>query len=630
MTQMTVQQAIELALRHHTAGDLATAENIYRQILAVEPTNVDALNNLGVALQMGRRWREAEMAFKRAIQLNPNFANALGNLGECLRTQRRLDEAIQALARAVQLQPESPDLLYNLGTALDDAKRHDEAIAALQKSVSIRNDYPLAFVNLAAALMARDRYSEGIVALQRAIELDPKNPMPHNNLAHAYLKTGDPDHAVETFFRAADLEGRRDLSYLSNALLAMHYRARYDPAEVYKAHVDFGEHAAKQYPPVARPPENKDPNRRLRVAYISADFCRHSVAFFIEPILRNHDRNAFEIVCYNDTVAHDPITSRLRPLPAAWLDTATLNDEEMTQRVMNDRIDILVDLAGHTARNRMPTFARKPAPLQVSYLGYPNTTGLPTMDYRITDAIADPPGEADAIHTEKLVRLARTAWCYEPAPDSPPPLAPPALTKGFVTFGSLNALMKINESFARVWSQILAAVPKSRVRFKTGALRDDNARQRLHDLLVRVGIDESRFDLLPPIENYAEHLAVYNGIDVALDTYPYNGTTTTCDALWMGVPVVTLAGKSHVSRVTSSILSAVGLSDWSTDSTEAYIARAVSAAHELDALSDLRLRLRETMAKSPLMDGAGLARELERVYRTMWQTYCTGAAPAAI
>jgi predicted O-linked N-acetylglucosamine transferase (SPINDLY family) len=626
MTQMTVQQAIELALRHHTAGDLATAENIYRQILAVEPNNVDAWNNLGVALQQSRRWRDAEMAFRRALQLQPNFPNALGNLGECLRTQRRLGEAIDVLARSVQLDPENPDLQYNYGTALDDAKRHEEAIAALQKSIAIRPTYPLAFVNLAASLMARDRYSEGVEALEKAIELDPKNPMSVNNLAHAYLKTGEMDRAVETFYRAAELDGKRDMSYLSNYLLAMHYQAPIDPVRLFNAHVEFGKLAARQLPPVARPPVDKNPDRRLRIAYVSADFCRHSVAFFIEPILRHHDRSVFEVVCYNDTVAQDPVTQQLRPLPTYWRDTATLNDEELAQQVVADRIDIFVDLVGHTARNRMPTFARKPAPVQVSYLGYPNTTGLATMDWRITDAIADPPGQTESLHTERLFRLSRPAWCYQPAPQSPPIVPPPALQRGYVTFGCLNALMKMNEPLMRNWAEILAGVPTARMIIKTGALRDANARKRLHDALLRLGIDESRFDLLPPIENYADHLAVYNDIDIALDTFPYNGTTTTCDALWMGVPVLTEAGRTHVSRVSTSLLSAVGLSEWSTDSPPAYVARAIAAAADLAVLAELRSRLREAMKSSPIMDGAGLARELERAYRTMWREFCGAGA----
>ena len=623
MTQLTIQQALELALQHHTRGDLATAENIYRQILAIDPNNVDGWNNLGVALQQSRRWREAEYAFRRALALHPNFANALGNLGESLRTQRRLGEAIEVLARGVQLEPESPDLLYNYGTALDDAKRHDEAIAALQKSVQIRPTYPLAFVNLAASLMARDRYSEGIAALERAIELDPRNPMSVNNLAHAYLKTGEIDRAVETFYRAADLDGRKDSSYLSNALLASHYKAELDPVALFKAHVEFGELAARQLPPVQRPPENRDPNRRLRIAYVSADFCRHSVAFFIEPILRNHDRTMFEVVCYNDTVAHDPVTQQLRGLPTHWIDTNTLNDEEMVQRVIGDRIDIFVDLAGHTARNRMGAFARKPSPVQVSYLGYPNTTGLGTMDWRITDAVADPPGETESLHTEKLFRLNRPAWCYQPGRESPAIGPLPARRKGYFTFGCLNALMKMNRPLMRRWVQIVHGVPGSRLIVKTGALKDVNARQRLHDQLVELGLEESRFDLLPPIESYADHLAVYNDIDVALDTCPYNGTTTTCDALWMGVPVLTESGKTHVSRVGASLLSAVGLNDWVTHSGEAYVARAIAVAADLETLAALRLRLRETMQNSPIMDGAGLARELERAYRDMWKHFCT-------
>jgi predicted O-linked N-acetylglucosamine transferase (SPINDLY family) len=621
MAEITIQQAIDLALQHHAAGDLATAENIYRQIIQVEPNHVDAWNNLGVALQQRRQWREAEMAFRRALQLKPMFPNALGNLGECLRTQRRLQEAVAVLQQAVQIDPNNGDLHYNLGTALDDCKRHDDAIASLQRSIQLKPNYPMAHLNLGAALMARDRYSEGVLALKRAIELNPKDPMAHNNYAHALLKTGQPDKAVEMFSRAAELDGFNDLSYVSNALLARHYRSTLDPAELFAAHQEFGKLAAR-LPPAQMPPVDKNPDRRLRIAYISPDFCRHSVAFFIEPILKYHNKGQFEVICYSDCIISDPVTERIRPLADRFEPTNTLNDEEMSRKVVADRIDILIDLVGHTARNRMSLFARRVAPVQLNYLGYPNTTGVQTMDYRLTDATVDPPGEADQYHSEKLIRLSRPAWCYQPAPDSPPVAPPPSKTKGYITFGSLNAMMKMSKPLLGWWSEILAKVPNSRLRIKTGALRDAEARQRMSTYLTEAGIAVARFELLPPIENYAKHLEVYNDIDIALDTFPYHGTTTTCDSLWMGVPVVTLAGNLHVSRVGASLLHAIGLDDWVAHSPAEYVTRAVNAAANIDALADLRSRLRDKMSSSPLMDGPGLTREIESAYRTMWKTYC--------
>jgi predicted O-linked N-acetylglucosamine transferase (SPINDLY family) len=349
----------------------------------------------------------------------------------------------------------------------------------------------------------------------------------------------------------------------------------------------------------------------LRVGYVSPDLYQHSVAFFLEPILAHHDRSRFEPIVYSDTARPDAVTARLRARAAAWHEVRGLSDDQLARRIAASEIDVLIDLAGHTAGNRMGVFARRPAPVQVSYLGYPNTTGLAAIDYRITDATADPPGDADALHTEKLLRLPRCAWCYQPSPLAPPVAPSPAMKNGFVTFGCFNALPKMNDPLLQLWAKLIASVPNARLVLKSPGLKSEAAAAHVRDVLESAGLAADRFDLLPPVHPYAAHLASYETIDIALDTYPYNGTTTTCDALWMGVPVLTRAGRTHVSRVSASLLAAAGLPDWVTPTDDDYLARATRAAADIDALTALRSRLRDRMAASPLCDGQAMARAFE-------------------
>jgi predicted O-linked N-acetylglucosamine transferase (SPINDLY family) len=343
------------------------------------------------------------------------------------------------------------------------------------------------------------------------------------------------------------------------------------------------------------------------------------VAFFFEPLLMAHDRSAVEIFCYSDAVRPDDVTARLQRHADHWRDVAGQSDEQFIAQVRADRIDILVDLAGHTAGNRLRAFAARPAPVQVTYLGYPNTTGVPAVDYRFTDALADPPGEADTLYTEKLIRLPRCAWCYRPPDPSPHHNPLPAQESGAVTFGSFNMPAKLSEETLDLWSQLLAAVPNSKLMLKFAALSEQSMRDHFARLFAARGVAESRLILRGRDEAVKHHLRSYHEIDIALDTFPYHGTTTTCDALWMGVPVVTLIGNAHVSRVGASLLNAVGLDDLVTTTREQFIATAAALAGDLPRLAKLRSTLRGVMQKSPLMDAAGLAREIERSYREIWQ-----------
>jgi predicted O-linked N-acetylglucosamine transferase (SPINDLY family) len=366
-----------------------------------------------------------------------------------------------------------------------------------------------------------------------------------------------------------------------------------------------------------------DPNRRLRVGYVSPDFRRHSVAYFLEPLLAAHDKSGFEIFCYaHDHKPDDDVTARLRGYADHWRSVAAMPDHDLAQLIRADGIDILIDLAGHIEHNRLLAFARKPAPVQASYLGYPDTTGLRAIDFRLTDALADPPGDADDRYAEHLIRLPGCAWCYRPDEHAPP--ADRIDDDAPVTFGCFNVARKINAAVIQTWAAILRAAPASRLVIKDGQGTPSPAIPRLRREFDRHGIAAERVELLSYVPDVAAHLGLYHRVDVALDTFPYSGTTTTCEALWMGVPVVTRVGDAHLSRVGGSLLAAVGLPELVTRSAEEYIDAAVHLAREGKRTSEQRHALREQMRRSPLVEGEAFARNVESAYREMWSRYARG------
>jgi protein O-GlcNAc transferase len=434
------------------------------------------------------------------------------------------------------------------------------------------------------------RVGEGGAAFRKAVELDPKSADAHGRLLYAMLH--DPAST---------------------------------PPAIYDQHVSWAQRHASDLPKNIAPHANlPDPTRRLRIGYVSIDFRHHSVAYFVEPILASHDHQQFEIFCYSDVANPDHATARFLGYADCWRDVVGMSDGEIADLVRNDGIDILVDLVAHTTQRLLKVFARKPAPVQFTYLGYPATTGLPTIDYRITDALADPPGQTEKWHTEKLVRLPDSAWCYRPLLDAPPVAQAPCLSRGDVTFGSFNMLPKITPQMIQLWSQILRETPGSHLVVKTRSFDDEPTRRRVAGEFANAGIDPNRLELRQRTPAQLSHLADYGNIDIELDTHPYNGTTIICESLWMGVPVVTLAGPSHLSRVGMSLLTTVGLPELVAHSPEQYVAIATALAADPLRLAALRASIRQRVADSSLRKEIPFTRNLERVYRTTWQAWCGG------
>jgi predicted O-linked N-acetylglucosamine transferase (SPINDLY family) len=362
--------------------------------------------------------------------------------------------------------------------------------------------------------------------------------------------------------------------------------------------------------------------RKLKIGYVSPDFRSHAVASFIEPVLAHHDQERFEIFAYYNHGQNDMVTQRLRKYCHHWRNIAAMSDEEVAELIREDEIDFLIDLAGHTGHNRLLVFARKPAPIQVTWLGYPDTTGLSTMDYRITDGFADPVDMTEDFHTEQLIRLPECFSVYHVPEEYPEVSRLPALENGYITFGSFNNFSKTTPEVIALWAKILRSVPDSRLMLKYSGLSDSSMKRMVREAFARLDIHPSRVELLGKDPSHVTHLQRYYQLDIALDTFPYCGTTTTCEALWMGVPVITLAGSSHVSRVGSSLMSNLGYTEMIASSQQKYVAIAVGLAPDIDRLSAIREELRDRMADSPLMDSTRFTQHLENAYKEMWRTWC--------
>ncbi|MDX1433390.1 MAG: tetratricopeptide repeat protein, partial [Gammaproteobacteria bacterium] len=558
---------------------------------------------------------EAVVAYRRALELDPGFAAAAANLGAALRLQGKAAEAIAAYRRAVAANPNLAELHYNLGIALEDDGRREEAIAAYHRALAIAPDFAAAHNNLGQALRADGMLSEAIEHYRQVLSTAPDADT-CNNLGNALIDQMRFDEAFEAFDRSLELDPESASGH-SNRLFAMHYLPSVDAHELFAAHRAWAErHAARFASGAARARRAPDATRRLRIGYVSPDFRTHSVAYFIEPILECHDRDAFEICCYADVRHADATTRRLQRLADHWRDIVRMDDDRVCEQIRADGIDILVDLAGHTANNRLLVFARRAAPVQVTYLGYPDTTGLETMDYRLTDALADPPGESDRLHSETLVRLPGFL-CYRPSPDAPAVGAPPTAASGHVMFASFNNCAKINDAVVQAWAEILRERGDARLLLKARSLADADTRQRLWRSFARHGIEAERVELLPPAATAHAHLALYRRADVALDPFPYNGATTTCEALWMGVPVVCLAGDRHAGRVGHSLLARAGLPELVAATTHEYVERAVALADDRNRLEALRSTLRERLLGSALTNARRFTADLEDSYRRM-------------
>jgi len=501
---------------------------------------------------------------------------------------------------------------FQLGK-LDDARRCFRAV------VENAPKNWKAHADLANAAHHMGDLQEAVTHFKEAIRLDPTIAPVWDNLGISLCCQGKYHEAVECHRRALAVDPRFSRAH-SNLLLTLHYLPDGDPEELFNEHQRWGAiHTRSGTPPAHS--NSLDPERRLRVGYVSGDFRTHSVAYFIEPLIASHDRDRIAVWCYANLQGEDTVTKRLRDLSDHWRCIAGQDPAAVARQVQADQIDILVDLAGHTSSGLLALFAHKPAPIQVTYLGYPDTTGLPAIDYRLCDAITDPPDQPTHC-TEELFRLPDCFLCYQPYGQAPPVSVPPAAADGHVVFGSFNNLAKINPLVVEVWAKLLDAVPGSHLLIKNPSLHDAPTRDRYTARFRSHGVPAERLELRGPTDSIADHLALYSRVDIALDTFPYNGTTTTCEALWMGVPVVTLCGTNHAARVSASLLATAGLHDWVSHDLDGYLEVASRLANTPDHLAAIRRSLRDRVASSPLCDPERLARNVEQVYRTIWRCHC--------
>jgi len=602
-------------------GKFEAAVVACRRALALKPDFAQAHNNLGNALKTLGHRDEAIAAFRRAIQLKPDFQEAYSNIGNALWEQGHLDEAVAVYRRALQLKPDSVEMNNSLGSVLRDQGRLDEAIAVYRRALELKPDSAETLNNLGSMHWDQGRLDEAVAAYCRAIQLQPDFAMGFYNLGNVLTVQGALDEALAAGRQAIQLKPD-DAGMHSNLLLGLHYLPDFVPGEVFLEHSTWAEVHAQ---PVARLSadhvNDPDPGRRLRVGYISPDFREHPVAYFVEGLLGEHDRAQVESYCYADLMREDGFSERLRQHAGQWRRITGMADSQVADLIAKDGIDILVDLAGHTARNRLLVFARKPAPVQVTWLGYCDTTGLRAMDYRLTDGYADPPGTTEHLHTEQLVRLPDIFACFRPAVDSPDVLALPALARGHVTFASFHTLAKINGPLLERWVRILIEVPGSRLLMAASGLDEESQQRRLRDVFAGRGVDGQRLEFNGR-QSMRDYLALHNAVDVLLDCDPFTGHTISCHALWMGVPVVTLAGKTHCARMVGSVLSTLGLPELIGASADQYVEIAVKLAGDLPRLEQLRTTLRERMRNSPLTDAPRFARNVEAAYRQMWRAWC--------
>lgn len=601
-------------------GRLQDAVREYRWLLKRTPDNPSVLNNLGNALSGLGRMSEAEQALRRSVALAPGYAQGFGNLGNLLMGLGQTDEADEAFRKALELAPGEPDFHYNYGNYLQLVCRYDEAVASYQRALELRPRMAGAANNLGNVLKLLGRIEEAEAVFRQAIAADPDYPDAYNNLGNVMVSNGEIELAIGWYRTALDKRPNFVDAY-SNLVYALNYPIGLHEQDLFREHREWSLRFERPLltPQAQAAPARPLTGRKLRLGYVSGDFRRHSVAFFFEPLLKAHDRDRVEVFCYSNVIQADDVTARIQAQADGWRSIAGLSDEAAAAQIRADRIDLLVDLSGHTDGNRLLVFARRPAPLQVSWLGYPNTTGLESMQFRLTDAICDPEGETDRFHAERLIRLPEGFLCYEGYEAAPEVREPPCLHGAPVTFGSFNNLTKVTRPVVDQWCRIMQAVPGSRIILKTNQLEDPRLRDKYRGWFADNGVSADRVELLARIPGLTEHLELYSRLDIALDCFPYNGTTTTCEALWMGVPVLTLDGGSHRARVSKSILHRLGLDHLAAADGPAMVRLAQQLAGDPQALRSLRLGMRERMRGGPLCDAPRFAASLEHAFEVLFR-----------
>ena len=587
----------------------------------------DASDHVRVALAQLHAGRHdlAVKACLGAIERNPADARVRRILATALEAMGRLEEAACEYQQALRIEPDRSDTHNDLALIWCAMGRLDEAVASLTRAIQLNPDHVQAYSNLSLVLRDLGRSDEAVASCSRALRVKPDNAIVHNNLGLALEDEGLLDQAVESYRKAIQLDPGNAAIH-SNLLLALNYSPTTGPAKLFQEHLCW----ARAHATIAAPPQphtnEPDPDRRLRLAYVSPDFRSHPAVYFLEPLLANHDRLRFEIVGYGNVRNPDQVTTRLRSRCDAFVNVWPMTDQQLAQKVRDDRIDILVDLAGHTANNRLTMFAHKPAPVQIAYLGYQNTTGLEAMDYRITDDVTDPPeddeNDRSPFCTERLLRLKCGFLCFNPSPDAPDVSPLPAQRNGHITFLASHRLVKVNDRVLDLWCGVLKATPTSRLILAPRSVSPASM-QRITRKLIDRGLDQARFEFQHRHVTGRQYLSVFDEVDLMLDALPTSAGTTACEALWMGVPLITLQGDRYAGRMAASILTRVGFEQFIARTPEQYIDLAVRWSSRPADLGELRAGMRQRLRQSTLCDTAGFVAELEAAYHSAWCGWCS-------
>ena len=584
--QHLIDQTMQNAYGLHQQGDLSSAEKLYQQVLQLDPNHSDANRLLGLIFY------------------------SLGHH----------NEAVQLLNKAISVKPKFAQNHFILGGMYKHLSETDKAIACYKKCISLQPDFMEAYNNLGLIYKAKKMFSDAITCFNNALKQQPNSSYTWSNLGNTLKETGRLDEALEALEKAFTIDPSFSEAF-SNYLMALNYGSDSDLNTVFKQHAQWENYCPSELKAKRFQFQASEAKSKLRIGYVSPDFHTHSVAYFIEPLLKAHNKENVELFGYYNNTVFDQTNARIQTYFDSWLNISSMSDAEAAVKMFEDKLDILIDLAGHSANNVLAILYQKPAPIQVTWLGYPNTTGLSMVDYRITDSLADPEGAADSIHSETLLRLENGFLCYEGDKDIPTQNTIPYDKNGYFTFGSFNNYVKVTPEVIDVWAEILNIVPKSKLILKSSQFADKETKGRCIKLFKKQGIAKERLNLVAMLPNPNDHMSFYGELDLALDPFPYNGTTTTFEALWMGVPTLTLSGNVHASRVGESILSRVGLDSFVSHSKQDYIKLAKLKSESLDELRGLRGSLRDSMINSPLCDQQGFAKQMESAYQYMWEKY---------
>ncbi len=581
----------------------------------------------GLAFHRQNNLIAAEQGYRQALQIDPGNAEAHQYLAVIARSTGHIEAAMNHLQSALARDSAQPKLHFMLAQLMEGTGRFDTAIQHYQYSIELDTRFVEALNNLGVLFKKVHRYRDAVGCFERVLKLNPGSAQVLSNLGNCLKESGQIDTAIDTLEKAVASDPNL-LGAHSNLLLALNYLEDKSPEEVAEAHKawgkasNLGEHVRSRPYDFSRYQEQKgDLQRRIKLGFVSADLHRHSVAFFIEPLLEHLDRKRFELTCYYNNSVTDPVQERLQQASEHWVAVESWNDDALADQIYKDAIDILIDLSGHSAHNRLPVFARRPAPVQMTWLGYPNTTGLAAIDYRISDDIADPPGSSEALCSEEILRVDGGFLCYQGNDELPEPVDTPALKNGYITFGCCNNAVKISPAQVARWSEILKALPTARLLLKAPQFGDLHTREHFLSLFQKQGIDPGRLAFSGLVPDYVDHMRFYETIDIALDTFPYNGTTTTFEGLWMGVPALTLAGDSHASRVGASILTRLGLEKCVAHSSEDLLECALGMSADLDALNQVRRKLRLDLKSLVIGDPERFTRNMESVLKNAWHRY---------